>query len=139
MQLSRLSGIKMLHFPKFLDERGNLSYLQVDDQIPFDLKRVYLIYDVPGGEIRGGNAFLDQQEIIIALSGSFDIIVNDGQQEIKYTLNRSYYGLYIPSMLWRHFENFSTNSLAILIADKVYDEKEYIRDFSQYQKMQHAL
>jgi hypothetical protein len=136
MQASRLSGIKMLNLPKILDERGNLSFLQVGDHIPFDLQRVYLIYDVPGGEMRGGNAFIDQEEIIIALSGSFDIVLKDGQHEIKYTLNRSYYGLYIPKMIWRHFENFSTNSLAILIANKVYDEKEYIRDFSQYQKMQ---
>ena len=136
MQTSRLSGIKMLNLPKILDERGNLSFLQVGDHIPFDLQRVYLVYDVPGGEIRGGNAFIDQEEIIIALSGSFDIVLKDGQHEIKYTLNRSYYGLYIPKMIWRHFENFSTNSLAILIANKVYDEKEYIRDFSEYQKMQ---
>jgi dTDP-4-dehydrorhamnose 3,5-epimerase-like enzyme len=139
MQSSRLSGIKMLHFPKFLDERGNLSFLQVDDHIPFDLQRVYLIYDVPGGEIRGGNAFVNQEEIIIALSGSFDVVVKDGLREIKYTLNRSYYGLYIPNMVWRHFENFSTNSLAILIANKAYEENEYVRDFNQYQKMQHDL
>jgi len=139
MQPGNNIGIKMLHFPKILDERGNLSYLQVNDQIPFDLQRVYLIYDVPGGEIRGGNAFVDQEEIIIALSGSFDVVLKDGQQEIKYTLNRSYYGLYIPKMIWRHFENFSTNSLAILVANKAYDEKEYIRDYEQYQKMQHAL
>jgi uncharacterized RmlC-like cupin family protein len=117
-----------------LDERGNLSFFQNEDQIPFSIARTYWIYDVPGGETRGSHAYKTLQEVIIALSGSFDVVLHDGLKEMKFQLNRSYYGLYIPKMVWRRMENFSTNSLALVVADQAYNEEEYIRDFEEFQK-----
>ncbi len=117
-----------------LDERGNLSFIQSNDHIPFEIQRSYWIYDVPGGEIRGSHAFKSTNEVIIALSGSYDVVLHDGKNEYKYSLNRSYYGLYVPQMMWRSLENFSTNALALVIADKVFDEDEYVRDFDEFKK-----
>ena len=102
----KYSKSKILELPKILDLRGNLSFIEQNNHIPFEIKRVYWIYDVPGGEVRGGHAYKTLSEFIIALSGSFDIVINDGKKEIKYSLNRSYYGLYIPKMYWRSLENF---------------------------------
>lgn len=119
---------QIINLPKILDERGNLSFFQNESHLPFSIQRVYWIYDVPGGEVRGGHAYREMQEFIIALSGSFDVVLFDGKEEKKFTLNRSYYGLYIPKMLWRSMENFSTNALAFVATDSFYDEKEYIRD-----------
>lgn len=118
----------IINLPKILDERGNLSFFQNEQHVPFMIQRVYWIYDVPGGEIRGGHAYREMQEFIIALSGSFDVVLFDGIEEKKFTLNRSYYGLYIPKMIWRSMENFSTNALAFVASDSFYNEKEYIRD-----------
>lgn len=125
---------QFIDLPKILDARGNLSFFEYPNQLPFEIARTYWIYDVPGGEIRGSHAFKEQQEFIIALSGSFDIVLNDGENEMKYSLNRSYNGLYIPSKYWRRLENFSTNSLALIVSDMVYDEKDYIRDFEEFIK-----
>lgn len=125
---------KLIQLPKILDRRGNLSFLESGNHIPFEIKRVFWIYDVPGGEIRGGHAYRESEEFIIALSGSFDVILNDGEKEQCYSLNRSYYGLYIPKVMWRHMENFSTNSLALVLSSTYYSEKDYIRDFSDYLK-----
>lgn len=125
---------KIIDLPKILDDRGNLSFFQNSAQIPFDIKRVYWIYDVPGGEQRGGHAYKNLQEVIIALSGSFDVVLNDGTEEKVYTLNRSYFGLYVPSMIWRHLENFSTNALAFIATDKLYDENQYMHDFELYKR-----
>jgi hypothetical protein len=124
---------KIIEFPKILDPRGNLTFLQNPQQIPFEIQRVFWTYDVPGGEIRGGHAYYDQEEIIIALSGSFDVIIThkDGVKE-KISLNRSYFGLYLPSKTWRHMENFSTNSLGLHLSSMVYNEQDYIRDFNQF-------
>jgi len=133
--MARIADIQLLDFPKVLDERGNLSFVQNSDQIPFDIERVYLIYDVPGGAIRGGHAYRQNQEVIIAISGSFDIVVNDGQSEVKYSLNRSYYGLYVPNGLWRQLENFSTNSLCLIIASHPYEENDYVRDFNEFKSI----
>lgn len=130
-----LQQAKILDLPIVLDDRGNLSFFQNSDQIPFTIKRVYWIYDVPGGEQRGGHAYKNSQEVIIALSGSFDIILNNGREEQKFTLNRSYYGLYVPSMMWRHIENFSTNALAFIATDSLYDLNEYIRDIDNFKKV----
>ncbi|NMH88325.1 sugar 3,4-ketoisomerase [Flavivirga algicola] len=124
--------IKQIDLPKILDKRGNLSFFESNNQIPFDIKRTYWIYDVPGGEIRGSHAFKKSTEFIIALSGSFDVILNDGVEEKKYSLNRSYYGLYVPNLLWRRLENFSTNSLALIVSSMEYNEKDYIRDFDNF-------
>jgi hypothetical protein len=123
---------KIINLPKIFDKRGNLSFFEFPNQLFFKIQRIYWIYDVPGGEIRGCHAFKEQQEFIIALSGSFDIILHNGNEEIKYSLNRSYYGLYVPKMYWRRMENFSTNSLALIVSDKNYDENDYIRDFDEF-------
>ncbi len=127
---------KLLHFPKIIDSRGNLTFLQNNDQIPFEIQRVFWTYDVPGGEIRGGHAYKKQEEIIIALSGSFDVIVRNQEGVIeKFQLNRSYYGLYLPPNTWRHMENFSTNSFGLHLSSHFYSEEDYIREFIDYAKL----
>lgn len=126
---------KIINLPKIVDPRGNLSFFEHPNQLLFEIARTYWIYDVPGGESRGSHAFKEQQEFIIALSGSFDIVLNDGEEEERFTLNRSYYGLYIPKMLWRTLENFSTNSLALIVSDKSFDEQDYIRNFEDFKKL----
>lgn len=130
-----LDCIQLLNLPKILDDRGNLSFFENNNQIPFEIKRVYWIYDVPGGEQRGGHAYKELQEVIIALSGSFDVVLSDGINEKRFTLNRSYYGLYIPKMIWRHLDNFSTNSLALIATDENYDPNQYIRDFEYFKSL----
>ena len=124
----------LVSLPKFLDARGNLSFIEQDNQLPFKIKRVYWIYDVPGGEIRGGHAFKETEELIVAISGSFDIVLNDGKQEYIFSMNRSYSGVFVPKMIWRRIENFSTNSLALIIASTNYDEKDYIYDFDLFKE-----
>ncbi len=122
----------IFELPKFLDERGNLSFLQEGSQIPFKVERCFWTYDVPGGEIRGGHAYKCQEEIIIALGGSFDVIIIDYDgSAIKYSLNRSYYGLYLPPMTWRHMENFSTNAVGLHLSSMAFDENDYIRDIKE--------
>ena len=122
----------IINLPKIEDKRGNLSFVEENNHIPFKIERVYWIYDVPGGQVRGGHAFKKQQEFIIALSGSFDVIVDDGNTKKVYSLNRSYYGLYIPSGYWRQMDNFSTNSLAVVLASTSFDEDDYIRDYKSF-------
>lgn len=124
--------IELIDLPKIKDDRGNLSVIEGDRQIPFEINRVYWIYDVPGGESRGSHALKDTEEFIVALSGSFDVILHDGKKEKRFSLNRSFYGLFVPKLTWRRLENFSTNSLALVIASKEFDEKEYIRDFDKF-------
>jgi len=123
---------RLIDLPKILDKRGNLSFFEYPDQLPFEIVRTYWIYDVPGGESRGSHAFKEQEEFIVALSGSFDVVLHDGEKEIEFSLNRSYYGLYIPKMYWRKLKNFSTNSLALIVSDKYFSEKDYIRDFKEF-------
>ncbi|MCF3109943.1 FdtA/QdtA family cupin domain-containing protein [Niabella sp. CC-SYL272] len=125
----------IIQLPKVLDKRGNLSFFEHPRQLPFSIARTYWIYDVPGGETRGGHAFKVQQEFIVALSGSFDVVLHDGEKEQVFSLNRSYYGLYVPQMYWRHMENFSTNSLALIVSDRAYDASDYIRDFVEYKRL----
>lgn len=127
----------LINLPKIEDSRGNLTFIEEENHIPFKTSRVYWIYDVPGGELRGGHAFKAQQEFVVALSGSFDVIVNDGKKEDRYHLNRSYLGLYIPNGLWRHMENFSTNSVVMVLSSTVYNESDYIRDFESFLKHIH--
>ena len=127
-----LSECKIMELPKIEDPRGNLSIVEEDNHIPFKIERVYWIYDVPGGQTRGGHAFRKQQEFIVALSGSFDVIVDDGTEKHKFSLNRSYYGLYIPPGYWRQMENFSTNSLAVVLSSTPYEEDDYIRDYTDF-------
>lgn len=125
---------RIINLPKVEDQRGNLTFVEEEKHIPFRLKRVYWIYDVPGGQIRGGHAFKEQQEFIIALSGSFDVVVNNGKKIQTFSLNRSYYGLYVLNGLWRHLENFSTNAVALVLSSTSYNEKDYIRDFDDYRQ-----
>jgi oxalate decarboxylase/phosphoglucose isomerase-like protein (cupin superfamily) len=129
---------KIIEFPKIHDPRGNLSFFEYPKQLPFEIVRTYWIYDVPGGESRGSHAFREQQEIIVALSGSFDVVLHDGKKEIKFSLNRSYYGLYIPKMYWRRLENFSTNSLALIVSDRNYEENDYLRDFDEFKLLKNV-
>jgi oxalate decarboxylase/phosphoglucose isomerase-like protein (cupin superfamily) len=126
---------RLIELPKIYDKRGNLSFFEHPNQLPFEIKRTYWIYDVPGGEMRGSHAFKEQQEFIIALSGSFDVVINNGEEEQRFSLNRSYYGLYIPKMYWRRLENFSTNSLALIVSDKPYNENDYIRNFEEFKTL----
>ena len=122
----------IIELPKFLDSRGNLTFAQNNTQIPFEIKRTYWLYDVPGGERRGGHAYIDTEEFVIALSGSFDVVVDDGKEKKTFHLNRSYYGLYIPKGMWREMNNFSTNSLALVLSSTSYNENDYIRDYEQF-------
>ena len=130
-----IDDCKIVELPKFLDARGNLSFAENYKQIPFEIKRTYWIYDVPGGEDRGGHAYFKNQEFIIALSGAFDVVVDDGENKKTFTLNRSYFGLYVPAGLWRTMENFSTNSFALEFGSEHYAKENYIRDYGQFLKM----
>ena len=127
-----IEDVKIIELPKFTDPRGNLSFVEQLNHIPFEIKRTYWIYDVPGGENRGGHAFKKNQEFIVALSGAFDVIVDDGTNKKKFALNRSYYGLYVPAGLWRTMENFSTNSLALEFGSEHYCKDDYIRNYEQF-------
>lgn len=126
---------KMISLPKITDPRGNLSFIEQNNHIPFTIRRTYWIYDVPGGESRGGHAYHDTQEFIVAISGSFDVIVDDGKERRSYTLNRSYFGLYIPKGLWREIKKFSTNSLALEFADTKYDRSDYVEDYEEFKTL----
>lgn len=132
--MATIDDVKIIELPKFADPRGNLSFVEQLNHIPFEIKRTYWIYDVPGGEARGGHAFKQNDEFIIALSGAFDVIIDDGETKKKYTLNRSYYGLYVPAGMWREIENFSTNSLALEFGSTHYDVNDYIRDYDEFLK-----
>ncbi len=125
---------QIINLPKHLDDRGNLSFIENVTHLPFDIRRVYWIYDVPGGEARGGHAFRDTEEFIVALSGSFDVVIDDGTCKKVFSMNRSYYGLYIPKGVWREITNFSTNSVAVEFASTDYDPEDYIRDYEEFIK-----
>jgi len=129
--MTKLNLVKLIDLPKIEDPRGNLTFIEENNHIPFKIKRVYWIYDVPGGQIRGGHAFKNQKEFIVALSGSLDIVVKGIKEEQRYQLNRSYYGLFIPKGLWRHMENFSTNAVVMVLSSTTFDEADYIRDFNE--------
>jgi len=129
-----MESAKIINLPKILDQRGNLSFIESENHIPFKIKRAYWIYDVPGGEQRGGHAFKEQWEFIVAMSGSFDVVLDNGIEKTVYPMNRSYYGLVVPNKIWRHMENFSTNSLALVIASTSFDESDYIRDYLKFLK-----
>lgn len=126
---------QIIKLPKFLDKRGNLSFIEEEKHIPFKIQRTYWIYDVPGGEARGGHAYKTNEEFIVALSGSFDVILDDGEKKKIFSLNRSYYGLYVPQGLWRQMENFSTNSLALILASTPYIPDDYIYDYNIFKNM----
>lgn len=127
-----MTNARLINLPKFEDPRGNLSFIEENNHIPFKIERTYWIYDVPGGQVRGGHAFKDQQELIVALSGSFNVVVDDGKSKKTFSLNRSYYGLYVPVGIWRQMQNFSTNSLALVLSSTTFNEDDYIRDYEEY-------
>lgn len=131
--MNKITKPTIINFPKIIDERGNLTFLQCPNQIPFKIERVFWTYDVPSGEKRGGHAYQTQQEIVIALSGSFDVVVTDKfRQKQVFSLNRSNYGLYCPPMVWKHLENFSTNAVVLHISNAKFSEEDYIRVFEKY-------
>lgn len=123
---------RIIDLPQILDDRGNLSFIEELKHIPFKIERSYWIYDVPGGEKRGGHAYKENHEFIVALSGSFDVIIDDGKKRNVFSLNRSYYGLYVPKGVWRQMENFSTNSLALILASTHYFPSDYIFDYNEF-------
>lgn len=131
----KMNEARIIDLPKFIDRRGNLSIVEEYKNIPFKIERTYWIYDVPGGEIRGGHAYKNNQEFIIALSGSFDVCLDDGYESKVFSLNRCYYGLYVPKGLWRQMQNFSTNSLALVLASTSYDKNDYIYSYEKFKKM----
>lgn len=130
-----IKDVKLIELPKITDPRGNLSFVEQNNQVPFTIKRTYWIYDVPGGESRGGHAYKNTNEFIIAISGGFDVVVDDGKEKQIFTLNRSYFGLYLPKGLWRTMENFSTNSLALEFADTEYNRNDYIEIYDEFLKL----
>ncbi len=130
--MMKVEQAKIVDLPKILDRRGNLSVIEQYKNIPFKIERTYWIYDVPGGEVRGGHAYKNNREFIVALSGSFDVVLDDGQEKKIFSLNRSYYGLYVPQGLWRQMKNFSTNSLALILASTSYNQNDYIYDYQDF-------
>jgi dTDP-4-dehydrorhamnose 3,5-epimerase-like enzyme len=130
-----LSKCKIINLPKISDRRGNLTFIEENRHIPFQIRRIFYLYDVPGGERRGGHAHKRLHQLIIAASGSFDVILDDGFNRKRFHLNRSYYGLYIPPMIWRELDNFSSGSVCLVLASEYYDEDDYIRDYEIFKKM----
>jgi hypothetical protein len=132
--MNGLNDCRTIPLPKIPDDRGNLSFIEVGRPVPFIIQRTYWIYDVPGGEVRGGHAYKELQEFFVALSGSFDVVLDDGKERKVVSLNRSYFGLYVPNMIWRHLENFATNSVCLILSSLPYSKEDYIRDYETYLK-----
>lgn len=130
-----LQHCKIIDLPKIEDPRGNLTFIEGGRHIPFEIKRAYYLYDVPGGSHRGGHAHKDLHQLLIAMSGSFDITLDDGRTKFKYHLNRSYYGLYIPPMIWREIDNFSSGSVCMVLASELYTEDDYYRDYDEFSRV----
>lgn len=130
--MNGLNDCRTIPLPKIHDDRGNLSFIEEGRPVPFGIQRTYWIYDVPGGEVRGGHAYRELQEFFVALSGSFDVVLDDGKERKIVSLNRSYFGLYVPNMIWRHLENFATNSVCLIMASLPYSKEDYIRDYESY-------
>lgn len=128
----KLSDCKLVDLPKIHDPRGNLTFIESGNHIPFDIKRVYYLYDVPGGAERGGHAHKGLHQLIIAMSGSFDVMLDDGYEKKRFHLNRSYSGLYVCPMMWRELDNFSSGSVCMVLASNKYDEDDYFRDYGEY-------
>lgn len=130
-----VENCKLIDLPKISDPRGNLSFIEGGHHIPFDIKRVYYLYDVPGGSDRGSHAHKNLHQFIIAMSGSFDVVLDDGNQKRRFHLNRSYYGLYMCPMMWRDLDNFSSGAVCVVLASAYYDAADYIRDHSEFLAM----
>ena len=128
----QIEKCRLIEFPKISDPRGNLTFVEGGNHIPFDIRRVYYLYDVPGGATRAAHGHRTLSQVMIAMSGSFDITLDDGNSKRKLHLNRSYYGLYIPPMIWRDLDNFSSGSVCMVLASDVFDEADYFRDYQQF-------
>jgi hypothetical protein len=133
--LLEYSNSKIVDLPKIMDVRGNLTFIESNQHIPFNIKRVYYLYDVPGGETRGGHAHKNLHQFIIAVNGSFDVILNNGQENKRFHMNRSYYGLYICPMTWRELDNFSSGSVCLVLASELFSDDDYIRDYNEFKKL----
>lgn len=131
----QISKCKLIYLPKVEDVRGNLTFIEGDEHIPFPIKRVYYLYDIPGGESRGGHAHKTLEQFIIAANGSFDVVLDDGHNKERYHLNRSYYGLYLPNLIWRELDNFSSGSVCLVLASEPFDEDDYIREHHIFKKL----
>lgn len=127
-----VNDCKRIELPKIADPRGNLTFIEGSRHLPFSIKRVFYLYDVPGGADRGGHALKTCHQFLIAMSGSFDVLLYDGKEQQRVHLNRSYYGLHIPPMIWREMDNFSSGSVCLALASELYDEKDYLRDYQDY-------
>lgn len=134
-----LDQCKLIDLPKIHDPRGNLTFIEGGQHIPFPIERVYYLYDVPGGEVRGGHAHKELQQLIIAVNGSFDVVIDDGRERQRFHLNRSYFGLYLPKLIWRELDNFSSGSVCLVLASAHYAENEYIRDYREFCRTVDAL
>ena len=127
-----IQDCRLIDLPKIHDPRGNLTFIESGEHVPFEIERAFWIYDVPGGTARGGHAYRTGQEFIVALSGSFDVMLNDGSHRVHYTLNRSYHGLVVPNLIWREMINFSTNAVTLVLASIPYDPEDYVRDYKDF-------
>ena len=127
-----LSNCRLIDLPKIVDPRGNLTFIEAERHVPFQVKRIYYLYDVPGGESRAGHGHRALHQFVIAASGSFDVLLDDGDRKYRYNLNRSYYGLYIPPMIWREIDNFSSGSVCLVLASDYYDESDYYRNYEEF-------
>jgi glyoxylate utilization-related uncharacterized protein len=134
-QTTSVNDCRIIQLPKIEDRRGNLSFIEGGSHVPFSISRTYWIYDVPGGQQRGGHAYHKLEEFIVAISGSFDVVIDDGRERKTFQLNRSYYGLYVPKLMWRTLENFSTNSLGMVLASRHYEEADYLRDYERFRDL----
>ena len=130
--MTPLDAVRLINLPRISDPRGNLTFVEGHAHVPFDIARVYYLYDIPGGESRGGHAHRQLEQLVIAASGSFDIVLNDGMKSRKVSLNRSYVGLYVPRMVWRELENFSSGSVCLVLASRRYEESDYYRSFDEF-------
>ena len=128
----QISKCRMVDLPKITDPRGNLTFIEGNRHVPFDIRRVYYLYDVPGGAERGGHAHKDLHQLIVAMSGSFDVVLDDGKNKQRIHLNRSYNGLYVCPMIWRELDNFSSGSVCMVLASNHYDESDYYRDYNEF-------
>lgn len=134
-QEPRIAKCKTIYLPKIEDVRGNLTVIEENRNVPFEIKRVYYLYDVPGGESRAGHAHKNLEQFIIAANGSFDVVLDDGYNRQRFHLNRSYYGLYVPNLIWRELDNFSSGSVCLCLASELYDEDDYIRDYEEFRNI----
>ena len=132
--MTTIEDCRLVDLPTIGDSRGNLTFIEAMRQVPFEIRRVYYLYDVPGGAVRGGHAHRDLRQVIIAASGSFDVVVSDGTRQRKFSLNRAYYGLYVPTMIWRELDNFATGSVCLVLASDLYNETDYFREFGPFRE-----